>query len=317
MRFPRIAELGKDTEGWGFFLCARKDVRAHRSGAEYLDVVLQDVTGEVHGKVLQNVDTLREEFDAGEFVKVQGRTQIFHGQLEVVVEKIRRVHASQDAADGFREADCIPTSPRPLDDMWRELEGRIASVEHAPLRALLTKIVAANADRLRIWPAALQVHHAYRGGLLEHVLAIMEIVVFLADRYGARKDLLIAGALLHDIGKLRELHYEVATEYSVEGNLIGHITLGTHMLRDAARDVPDLDPELVMELQHLILSHHGELEHGSPVKPMTVEAFILAAADDLDASLHQVRRHLEGDDAEGRFTSFHRRLDRALFKSSG
>jgi 3'-5' exoribonuclease len=205
-------------------------------------------------------------------------------------------------------------APRPVDEMWAELLARIESVQDPALRKLLSAMVQQHGDRLRIWPAARRVHHAYRSGLLEHVLKIMEVSLFLADQYGARRDLLIAGALLHDIGKLQELSYETSTDYTIEGNLVGHIVIGVGMLRDAARAQGDVPEDLLIELQHLILSHHGELEFGSPVKPMTVEAFLLAAVDDLDAKLHQIRRHLEDDDSPGPFTSMHKRLDRTWLK---
>jgi 3'-5' exoribonuclease len=314
-RLPRIADLDAASSGWGFFLCARKDLRTGRNGGVYLDLVLQDVTGEIRAKVFQDVDGLKEEFDAGEFVKVQGRGNLFNQRLELVLERIRRIIPDRDAADGFREEDCIPSAPRPAAEMWQELLGRIASVEHPLLRELLARLVAAHEDRLRIWPAAQHVHHAYRSGLLEHVLKIIEVAVALADAYGARRDLVVAGAILHDIGKLDELSYGVITEYSVEGNLIGHIAIGVGMLREAVRDLPDFPHDLQVELEHLILSHHGSKELGSPVEPMTVEAFILAAADDLDARIHQVRRHLADDDSDGRFTAYHPRLKRVLFKS--
>jgi len=171
-------------------------------------------------------------------------------------------------------------------------------------------------DRLRIWPAAQTVHHAYRGGLLEHVLKIIDSVVFLADAYGANRDLLVAGAILHDIGKLEELSYGVTTDYSVEGNLLGHITIGAGMVRDMTREIPDFPHDLSVQIEHLILSHHGQKAMGSPVEPMTVEAFILAAVDDLDARIHQVRKHIEADDSDGPFTAYHRRLERVLYKPS-
>ena len=142
----------------------------------------------------------------------------------------------------------------------------------------------------------------------------MTVSIFLADQYNARRDLLIAGALLHDIGKLQELSYETATDYTLEGNLVGHIVIGVGMLRDAVREQGNVPEELVIELEHLILSHHGALELGSPVAPKTIEAFLLAAVDDLDAKLHQVQRHLDEDDSPGRFTSVNRRLDRSLLK---
>jgi 3'-5' exoribonuclease len=315
-RLPRIADLTPNVSGWGFFLCSRKDSRVGRTGSPYLEVVLQDASGEARAKVFQDVDATTLEFDAGEFVKVQGRSNMYQGRTEIVLDKIRRVMRDRDIADGFREEDCIRCAPRPVDEMWAELLARIESVQDPQLRTLLGAMVATHADRLRIWPAARTVHHAYRSGLLEHILQIMKVSLFLADEYGARRDLLIAGALLHDIGKLREMSYETTTEYTVEGNLVGHIVIGVGMLRDAVREQPDVPAELVTELEHLILSHHGALDLGSPVLPKTVEAFLLASVDDLDAKMHQIRQHLDEDDSPGRFTAMHKRLDRSWLKPS-
>lgn len=310
---PRIADLSATSIGWGFYLCARKEVRTGKTGA-YLAIVLQDISGEIKAKAFQDVDVLKEEFDAGEFVKIQGRGNLFNQKLELVLDKIRRVMPDRDALDGFREEDCIPCAPRPLDEMWAELGTHVAAVESPHIRRLLEDMLASYGDRLKIWPAAQAVHHAYRGGLLEHVLKILEGVRHFADAYGANRDLLIAGAILHDIGKLRELNYGVTTDYSVEGNLIGHITIGSAMVRDAARAIDGFPEDLLVQLEHLILSHHGEKALGSPVDPMTVEAFILAAVDDLDAKIHQVRKHIETDDTPGPFTAFHRRLERVIYK---
>lgn len=313
-RLPKIAELESNILGWGFYLCLRKDIRTGRTGSEFMELSLQDATGEIRAKVFQDVDALKQEFDAGEFVKVQGRSNVYQGRTEIIVDKIRRVIADRDAADGFREEDCIRSSARSVDDMWTELLLRIDSVQDPALRALLHAIVAENADKLRVWPAARVIHHAYRSGLLEHILSIMEAAVFLADRYGANRDLLIAGALLHDIGKLREMSYELTTEYTVEGNLVGHIVIGVGMLRAAAQNFPEVSEETLVHLEHLILSHHGDLELGSPVKPMTVEAVLLAVVDNLDATINQMRRIVEEDDAPGRFTAFNKRLERVLLK---
>ncbi len=312
-RLPRIADLDAASAGWGFFLCTRKEVRAGRNG-EYMSLLLQDATGEVRAKVFQDVELTKLEFDAGEFVKAQGRGNSFNQQLELVLEKIRRVVPDRDAADGFREEDCIRCAPRPADEMWQDLQARIHAIEDPQLRELLASITHHHAERLKVWPAARQVHHAYRSGLLEHVLALAEVGAPLAERYRARRDLVVAGAILHDIGKLQELSYDLATGYTVEGNLVGHIALGVGMLRDAVREQPGFPPELATELEHLILSHHGARELGSPVEPMTIEAFILAAVDNLDATIQQVRQHLADDDTDGPFTSYHRRLERVFLK---
>jgi 3'-5' exoribonuclease len=311
-RLPNARAIDGSSAGTGFFLCARKERRTGRAGP-FLVLVLQDAAGEIDAKVFQDVESASQQFEAGEFVAVQAKGNVFNGRTELVIDRIRRVIPG-DAALGFREEECVPSSPRPVDEMWAELEQRIASVEFQPLRALLASMVEQNAERLRIWPAARQVHHAYRSGLLEHVLKIMDIAVFLADTYGLRRDLVIAGALLHDIGKLEELSYNVAIDYSVEGNLVGHIVIGATMLREALREHPDVPRAMALELEHLILSHHGEKALGSPVVPMTPEAFILAAADDLDAKMQQIRRHLATDTAAGPFTSYHRYLERVLLK---
>jgi 3'-5' exoribonuclease len=314
-RLPQIALLEASSNGTGFFLCVRKERRNGAKGP-FLAVVLQDVSGEIGAKVFQEVDAADEQFDVGEFVAVQGRGNLFHERLELILDKIRRVIPS-DAAVGFREEDCIRASPRAIGEMWQELIARIQSVERPELRDLLERVVTAHETKLRVWPAGVKVHHDYRSGLLEHVLKILEIATFLADAYGARRDLLVAGAILHDIGKLDELSYALATEYTVEGNLVGHMAIGVRMLRAVASEIPGFPQDLLLELTHLILSHHGSKELGSPVEPMTVEAFILAACDDLDAKLHQIRRHIADDGTDGPFTAYHPRLKRVFLKPSG
>jgi 3'-5' exoribonuclease len=198
--------------------------------------------------------------------------------------------------------------------MWQELQDRIAEVKRPEIRALLERIIATHGDRLKIWPAAMTVHHAYRGGLLEHLLKIMEVGLLLADAYKVDRDMIIAGAVLHDLGKIEELTYEGATGYSVSGNLIGHIAIGLGMLRDAIRQDPAFPDDVRLALEHIVLSHHGARENGSPVLPLTLEAFIFATVDDLDAKMWQLRKHIADDNSDGPFTQFSKRLDRVLFK---
>jgi 3'-5' exoribonuclease len=315
-RLPPVIELTADSTGWGFYLCARKEVRSGRSG-QFLTLLLQDRSGQIAAKIFEEVDALRQEFEVGEFVKVSGRGHLHRQRLELVLEKIRRVQ-DRDHADGFREEDCIPCAPRPVEDMWRELNDLITREAGNPwIRELLRRALAQFGERLRVWPAAQFVHHAYRGGLLEHVLKMAEIGLALAKSYGADADLVLAGVLLHDIGKLQELEYECVTQYSTAGNLLGHITLGAQAVSRLAEGIEGFPETLKIELEHLVLSHHGSREFGSPVEPMSVEAFILAAVDDLDAKIHQVRRHVAEDEGEGEFTGYHPRLKRVLFKPSG
>ena len=170
-RLPRIADLDAAAAGWGFFLCVRKDVRTGKKG-DYLALLLQDASGEIQAKVFEDVENARLEFDAGEFVKVQGRGNSFNQQLELILDKVRRVMPEKDAADGFREEDCIRSAVRPAEEMWQDLQAHIARVSDSHVQTLLTKITTLYADQYKTWPAARQVHHAYRGGLLEHVLGL-------------------------------------------------------------------------------------------------------------------------------------------------
>ena len=241
-RLPAIAQLDESSAGWSFFLCARKELRTGRDGGEFLSIVLQDVSGQIDAKVFEDVTALDQEFEAGEFVKVHGHGNRHREKLELVLEKIRRVNAVQDRLDGFSEEHCIPSSPRPVDEMWQELLGRVARVENRWVRELLTRVLAAHGDRFRVWPAALTVHHAYRGGLLEHVVKLAEVGEVLARAYDADPDLLLTAAVLHDLGKLEELSYDGATSYSTRGNLIGHITLGVQMVRTAIEQIEGFPP---------------------------------------------------------------------------
>lgn len=313
-RFPPLRELAPDHAGWGFFFCAGKETRQGRAG-EFLSLTLKDATGSVPARVFDNTATLKGEFDAGEFVKVQGRSSLYNNQLQLVVERIRRVHADQDRQDGFREEDCVRASPRPPDEMWSELEALVAGVGRPSVRALLQRITREHEAQLRIWPAAQTIHHAYRGGFLEHVLQVARVALMLADTYGADRDIVTAGAILHDIGKLQELSYDGTTAYSREGRLLGHVAMGLVVVRDAARQIPDLPPALLTQVEHIVLSHHGAMELGAPVEPMTVEAYILSAVDDLDAKIHQIQHAIAEDIGGAEFTAYQSRFGRAFFKT--
>lgn len=280
-----------------------------------MSLSLQDKTGLIRGRIFNEVEHFREEFDNGDFVKVQGRTDLHNGRIHLIVERIRRVNAEQDRAQGFREEDCILCAPRPVEEMWGELQGLIGRVGDPFVRELLVRITTEHAERLRIWPAAQTIHHAYRSGLLEHILSVARSALVLGEAHGANTDLLIAGAILHDIGKLQELDYDRAMSYSREGNLVGHIALGIIMARAAIAGIPAFPDVLRTQVEHLVVSHHGHKEFGSPVEPKTIEAMILSAADDLDAKINQLRQALREDtDPDAEFTAYHQRLGRVLWK---
>jgi 3'-5' exoribonuclease len=315
-RLPRLASLSAEDQGWGYFLCVYKELRAGRSGSEFLFLSLQDSTGQIVAKVMADVDRYKNEFDAGEFVRVEGHGSLYNGQLQLVLTSIRRVNPDQDRLQGFREEDCILSAPRPIDEMWMELQEHLRLVKNDHIRVLLNRVVADHEAQLRVWPAAQQIHHAYRGGFLEHITKMAEVGTFVARAYGANADLVLAGVVLHDIGKLQELAYEGGTgSYTRDGNLVGHIALGMMMVREQINAIANFPLDLRSEIEHLIASHHGVREHGSPVEPKTIEAFIVASIDELDARLNQVRKAIADDPGDEEFTAWNKRLGRVLYKS--
>ena len=313
-RLPTLAALTQESEGWGYFLCTYKELRAVRSG-EILLFTVQDSTGQMNAKLVEDVQRFRDEFEAGEFVRVEARATLFQGQPQLAVTHVRRVNPPQDRLQGFREDDCVLSAPRSIDEMWTELKNQLQSVGDANIRVLLNRIVTDHEAELREWPAAQSIHHAYRGGLLEHKLKMAEVGRLLASSYGADEDLVLAGVLLHDIGKLQELRYEPGgTAYTRDGNLIGHIGLGLIMVRETINGISGFPDNLRAQIEHLVVSHHGTRDHGSPVEPRTVEAFILAAVDELDTRIHQVRRAIAEDAGDDEFTAWHKRLGRVFYK---
>jgi len=316
-RLPRLAALAAEDAGWGFFLCTFKELRAGRSGSEFLILGLQDASGQVTAKLFTDVDRFRGEVDPGDFIRAEGRGSVYNGQVQLVLSTFRRVNPDQDRLQGFREEDCVLSAPRPLDEMWAELQQQIEAVQDPHLRVLLQRVATDHGAQLRVWPAAQQIHHAYRGGFLEHITKMAEVGRLVARAYGANEDLVVTGAVLHDIGKLQELEYEGgAASYTRDGNLVGHIALGLMLARETMAGISGFPDELRSQVEHLVASHHGTREYGSPVEPKTVEAFILAMVDDLDAKINQVRRAIAEDQGGGEFTAWHKRLGRVLHKGS-
>lgn len=314
-RLPRLANLTPEDAGWGFFLCTHTEVRAGKSGADFLILTLQDASGRATAKMFNDVERFRAEVEPGDFVRVEGRGSLYNGEVQLVLSTLRRVNPDQDRLQGFREDDCILSAPRAIDDMWVELRNAIHEMKNAHLRVLVGRIVADHEAQLRVWPAAQRIHHAYRGGFLEHMTKMAEVGRLVARAYAANEDLVLAGIVLHDIGKLQELSYDSGVAaYTRDGNLVGHIALGLMLVRETANSISGFPLELRAHVEHMVASHHGSREHGSPVEPKTVEAFIVATVDELDATLNQVRQAVAEDAGELEFTAWHKRLGRVLYK---
>jgi 3'-5' exoribonuclease len=277
----------------GFAYLARKEQRQDRKGNIYLHLELQDRSGGMAGKVWPDSQALLGRFEALQYVAVEGQVQRYREELQLNVRRCRAA-GEEDRRYGFDEAACLPSTREDIDQLWHRLEAALDRVERPALRQLVAATLAAHGAGLREHPAAKAIHHAYRGGLLEHVTSMVELAGRICDHYPALdRDLVLVGALFHDLGKLRELGAMPLNDYTKEGRLIGHIVLGRDLLLEQCAALPDFPADLRLLLEHLILSHQGTREFGSPVEPMTAEAVALHFVDDLDSKLNQLQRARE------------------------
>ncbi len=309
---PRISELEHGQQFDGFFLLRECEEKMTRQGKVYLDMVLEDRTGNLPGKVWEVPHQVQGVIEGGDFVKVRALAENYRGTMQLKIEKIRRTTDS-DGEEGFREEDCIARTSFDTEKMWKEIF-QIAQSCHPLVAELLVSILEEYADQFQTWPAAQRIHHPYLGGLLEHTLSVTKTCLYLVEKYDVSRDLLVAGALLHDIGKLHELSGVGGTRYTSAGRLVGHIVLGRDILRNHAQRVENLPEEFVLHLEHLILSHQGQPDWGTVKVPMTPEAVLLHYADDMDAKFNIATRAIEQDRGDGEFTSRIAIVDRAFFK---
>jgi len=274
----------------GFALLSRKERRQDRNGNVFLDLELTDASGSISAKVWSDSPALEGDFEAHDFVAIRGQVKDYRGQLQVSVQRCR-VATEADREHGFDEALLVPTTLEDIGDLYNRLERMLhEKVGHPLLRRLGLETLATHGRALREHPAAKSIHHAYRGGLLEHTVSMAELACKVAAHYpDLDRDLLLLGVLFHDLGKLEELGAMPANDYTREGRLVGHIVIGRDLLRERCAAIENFPEEARLHLEHLVLSHHGELEFGSPVRPMTLEALALSFIDNLDSKLAQLR----------------------------
>jgi len=277
----------------GFAFLARKEHRQDRKGTAYLHLELQDATGGMVGKVWADSQAMLGRFEAQSYVAFEGVVQRHREELQLNVRRCRAAN-DDDRRYGFDEALLVPTTREDLDVLWARLLSTLDRVERPPLRRLVEETLAAHGRELREHPAAKSIHHACRGGLLEHVVSMLELMARVCEHYRELdRDLLLVGVLFHDLGKLRELGPMPGNDYTREGRFIGHIVIGRDLLRERCAAIPDFPADAQLLLEHLVLSHQGTREYGSPVEPMTAEAIVLHFVDDLDSKLEQVRKAKE------------------------
>ncbi len=313
MKSPYVSEFQPNKVAVATLLVHSKEIRQKKNGEPYLSLLLGDRTGEIDAKMWDNVAEVMDTFDRDDFVRVKGQLQIYNNRPQFTIHKMQRVDG--DAVD---LADFFPASARDPEEMFAELRQIVGSVQNSHLRALLELFLNDEemARRLRRAPAAKYIHHAYLGGLLEHILSVCKLCRLTAGHYpNVDLDLLLTGAILHDIGKIYELNYERSFGYTSEGQLLGHIAMALRLTEQKLCRLPDFPPRLRTLVEHMILSHHGQLEFGSPKVPLFPEALLLHYLDDLDSKMECMRALVEHDrQVEGHWTCYSAPLERVVLK---
>ncbi|WP_437191991.1 3'-5' exoribonuclease YhaM family protein [Planctomicrobium sp. SH527] len=318
----RFVNLLQDSETLDeVFLLADRQVRANRNGDTYLLAQLRDKTGQISGLLWNVTDQHVSHLRPGDYVKVRGKVQLFQGNLQLILTRIDAVTGENLSLDDF-----IQQSSGDTERQLSRLKEILLSLRDPDLRALMGTFLDDQEvlDGLRQAPAGIRLHHAFHGGLLEHILTLAEAALRISDLYPkVDYDLVLAGVFLHDLGKIRELSYDTTFVYTDEGQLIGHLVIGVEMLNDKLRLTEQMTGrpfpvEKAMRLKHLILSHHGTYEFGSPKLPMTPEAIALHYLDNLDAKTNEFMSLIESDPNSGsNWTPYQANMQRKLFKGSG
>ncbi len=297
-----IADLANFEEGKlfdSFFLVLLKQQRLTKSNKPYLNLILGDKTGQLEGRVWEPGDPrIAKDFERGDVVKARGSASRFDDRLQMKVDQLRVALPNE-----VDKTDLMPSTTQDIGVLWRALLSFVASFRNADLKLLLTTLLAdpALAEAYREAPAAKQLHHAWLGGLLEHVVSLLTLADRVAPHYPLLdRDLLLTGVILHDIGKVYELSWEIGFEYTVEGALLGHIQMGAALVERTIDSLPNFPPRLKTLVLHMILSHHGKLEFGSPKLPMIPEALALSFLDDLDAKMQAIQNEFDKCAREGK-----------------
>lgn len=308
-----VRELQPNQVAKSVFLVQSKEVRQDKGGKSYLSLLLGDRTGNLEARMWEGVAEVVDTFDRDDFVEVKGLVQVYRNRPQMQVHTIHRLDDT-----GVQLADFVPHTAHDVNVMWTELRAAVAAVANPHLRALLDAFLddPEIAPRYRAAPAAKTMHHAVLGGLLEHVTSLVRLARAVTPNYPiVDPDLLLAGIVLHDLGKIYELDYRRTFSYTTPGKLLGHMAIVLNLLQAKVAAVPGFPPKLKMLVEHLILSHHGHHEFGSPTLPAFPEALLLHYLDDLDSKMESTRASLANDPlVEGEWTGRNPALDRQILK---
>jgi len=296
------------------FVVVVKQIKPKKTGEPYIAVTLGDRTGQIEAKMWDNVDEVLDAFDQDDFIKVKGLINKYKNRFQLTIHKLRKLGESE-----IDFADYLPKTTKDIDQLWQALATFVASLQNPHLRSLVQAFMADPeiATAYRNAPAAKTLHHAYIGGLLDHVVSLFRSCDLICKNYPQiNRDLLLTGAFLHDIGKIHELTYNRSFSYTHRGQLLGHMIIELEMLQAKLPLVPGFPDELKTLVEHLIISHHGEYEFGSPKLPMFPEALVLHYLDDLDSKMEAMRSHFEREALlDNPWTSYNASLGRPLLNT--
>jgi 3'-5' exoribonuclease len=281
------------------YLVLNRQQRTTKAGKPYLIVQLGDNSGQIEARIWEMLDPrIATDFDKGDVVKIRGAASKFEGTIQLKIDQLKKLPSSE-----FDRSDLLPATEYDIDELWLQLEQTVASFTEPDLKRLVTAMLADPAIRaaVREAPAAKQLHHAFLGGLLEHVVSLLTLAQKVVPHYPIlMRDLVLTGIILHDIGKIHELAWKTGFEYTIEGTLLGHIQIGASMVENAIDALPGFPPRLKTLVLHVILSHHGKLEFGSPKLPMIPEALMLNFLDDMDAKMQTLASEFQKAARQGK-----------------
>lgn len=296
------------------YLCKQKTSAMTKTGKEYENVVLQDKTGSLDCKIWDPTSAGISEFEPLDYVEVSGRLSTFNGTLQLSIERARKCGEGE-----YDPKDYLPVSSRDINEMYNELLSYIKDFKNPHIKKLAESFFVEDEAFVKVFKnssAAKTIHHGFVGGLLEHTVSVAKLCNVLGDLYPIlNKDLLVVSALLHDIGKVKELSAFPLNDYTDEGQLLGHIVMGVEMVSEKLKDIPEFPVKLASEIKHCIVAHHGEFEFGSPKKPALIEALVLSMADNLDAKIEQMTEIFNSTESED-WLGYNRLLESNIRKSS-
>ena len=310
-----ISELHEGEKISGIYLCKHKQAAVTKNGKPYENLILQDKTGTIDGKIWEPNSLGIDEFDPLDYIDVVGDVTSFQGSLQVSIKRARKAGEGE-----YDPGNYLPVSDKNVDTMYQELLGCAAQVKNPYLHRLLMSFFEEDEEFVRAFKgnsAAKTVHHGFIGGLLEHTLSVTKLCQYYCKTYPIlNQDLLLTSAMLHDIGKTKELSPFPKNDYTDDGQLLGHIMIGAEMVHDKAREIPGFPEKLESEVKHCILAHHGELEYGSPKKPALAEAVALNLADNTDAKMETLTEIFNGAGEQKDWLGYNRLFESNLRKSS-